>query len=223
MQLRPPTRRFARRDARVARLGRRRGARPRPPSAPRRGGPAMSPSMSATIRSSEPSFTSTTPTVSPSRRTVARSQTAAISIIRWEMKMTDRSDPRWPPMTSRTLSVRSAGRAAVISSSIRTSGSMASARARSMTRSVASGRSRARSDRSRSPMPELGQPVPERLDRGPRQAQVGGDVEVGDERRLLVDGDDAAAAGLGRGVGDVAARRGRGWCRCPGGRRRSGS
>ena len=37
--------------------------------------------------------TSTTPTVSPSRSTVARSQTAAISIIRCEMKMTDRSGP----------------------------------------------------------------------------------------------------------------------------------
>ena len=106
---------------------------------------AISPSISATIRSSEPSVTSTTPTVSPSRRTVARSQTAAISISRWEMKMMERSVPRWPPTTSRTRSVRSAGRAAVISSSSSTSGSMARARARSMTRSVARGRSRARS------------------------------------------------------------------------------
>ena len=38
--------------------------------------------------SSEPAVTSTTPTVTPSRSTVARSQTAAISIIRCEMKMT---------------------------------------------------------------------------------------------------------------------------------------
>ena len=34
------------------------------------------------------------PTVSPSRRTVARSQSAAISIMRCEMKMTDSSPPR---------------------------------------------------------------------------------------------------------------------------------
>ena len=47
----------------------------------------ISPSMSSTILSSEPFVTSTTPTVAPSRRTVARSQTAAISIIRWEMKI----------------------------------------------------------------------------------------------------------------------------------------
>ena len=61
--------------------------------------PTRSPSMSSTIRSSEPSLMSTTPTVAPSRRTVARSQTAAISISRWEMKMMQRSDPRWLPMT----------------------------------------------------------------------------------------------------------------------------
>ena len=57
--------------------------------------------------------------------------------------MTERSPPRWRPTTSRTRSVRLAGSAAVISSSISTSGSMASARARSMTRSEASGTSRA--------------------------------------------------------------------------------
>ena len=37
--------------------------------------------------------TSTTPTVSPSRSTVARSHTAAISIMRCEMKITERSPP----------------------------------------------------------------------------------------------------------------------------------
>ena len=45
------------------------------------------PSISSTMRSSDPGVTSTTPTVSPSRRTVARSQTAAISIMRCEMKI----------------------------------------------------------------------------------------------------------------------------------------
>ena len=107
------------------------------------------PSISSTIRSSEPWVTSTTPTVTPSRSTVARSQTAAISIMRWEMKMTDRSPPRRRPTTSRTRSVRFAGRAAVISSSIRTSGSIASARARSMIRSAARGTRRACRERSR--------------------------------------------------------------------------
>ena len=145
-----------------------------------------------------PSVTSTTPTVSPSRSTVARSQTAAISIMRWEMKMTDRSPPRCRPMTSRTRSVRLAGSAAVISSSIRTSGSIARARARSMIRSEASGTRRARLDRSRSSRPSSREPVAERLDRRLGQAQVRADVEVRDERRLLVDRDEAAAARLGR-------------------------
>ena len=120
-----------------------------------------------------PALTSTTPTVSPSRRTVARSQTAAISIIRCEMKMTDRSPPRWRPMTSRTRSVRLAGRAAVISSSIRTSGSMASARARSMIRSEASGSCARQARQVEVGQAELGQPVAERLERRLGQAQVG--------------------------------------------------
>ena len=113
-------------------------ALPRSPAVGRRS--TTSPSISSTIRSSDPAVTSTTPTVAPSRRTVARSQTAAISIMRCEMKMMQRSPPRWRPTTSSTRSVRFAGRAAVISSSIRTSGSIASARARSMIRSVARGR-----------------------------------------------------------------------------------
>ena len=113
----------------------------------------ISPSISSTILSSEPFVTSTTPTVAPSRRTVARSHTAAISIIRWEMKMMERSVPRCRATTSRTRSVRFAGRAAVISSSISTSGSDARARARSMIRSVASGRRRAWPARSRPPRP----------------------------------------------------------------------
>jgi hypothetical protein len=47
---------------------------------------------------------------------------------------------------------------------------------------------------------ELGEPVPERLVRRLGQAEVGPDVEVRDEGRLLVDGDEPAAAGLGRVV-----------------------
>ena len=48
------------------------------------------PSISSTMRSSTPGAMSTTPTVSPSRSTVARSQSAEISRKRWEMKMTER-------------------------------------------------------------------------------------------------------------------------------------
>ena len=56
---------------------------------------------------------------------------------------------------------------------------------------------------------QLRQPVAERLDRGLGQPQVRSDVEVRDERRLLVDGDDAAASRLGGGAGRGTARRGR--------------
>ena len=45
---------------------------------------------------------------------------------------------------------------------------------------------------------QLTEPVAERLDRGVGQAQVGADVQVRDEGRFLVDGDDAAAARLRR-------------------------
>ena len=117
------------------------------------GGTRLAPSIRRTIRSSAPGAMSTTPTVSPSRSTVARSHRAEISMRRWEMKITERPLSRCRPTTSSTLSVRSAGSAAVISSSSSTSGSMASARARSMMRSTASGRSRAMVPRSRSGTP----------------------------------------------------------------------
>ena len=47
------------------------------------------------------------------------------------------------------------------------------------------------------------QPVAEGLDRRLGQAKVGADVQVRDDRRLLVDGDDAAAPRLGWGLGLV--------------------
>ena len=50
---------------------------------------------------------------------------------------------------------------------------------------------------------ELADPVEERRGRGAGQAQVVGDVEVGDQRRLLVDRDEAGAAGAG-GRAEVA-------------------
>ncbi len=150
-------------------------------------------------------MTSTTPTVSPSRSTVARSQTAEISIIRWEMKMTERSPPRIRPMTSSTRSVRFAGSAAVISSSMRTSGSMASARARSTIRSDRERHLACLAREVEVPEPQLVDPVAERLDRRLGQAQVRPQVQVRDERRLLVHGDEAAVARLGRGVDDALA------------------
>ncbi len=119
--------------------------------------------------------------------------------------MTERSPPRWRPTTSSTRSVRFAGSAAVISSSISTSGSIARARARSMIRSEASGTRRARLDRSRFSRPSSrtqwrngssGVSVRRRFDP---------DVQVRDQRRLLVDGDEAAAARLGRRVDDALA------------------
>ncbi len=48
--------------------------------------------------------------------------------------------------------------------------------------------------------PQLGEPVPERLDRRLGQPQVGSDVQVRDERRLLVDRDDASPTRLARRV-----------------------
>ena len=50
---------------------------------------------------------------------------------------------------------------------------------------------------------ELRQPCAEGLDGRARESQVRGDVEVGDERRLLVHRHDPAASGLARGAGDI--------------------
>ena len=50
---------------------------------------------------------------------------------------------------------------------------------------------------------EFAHPVAERLDRRAGQAEVGQHVEIGDQRRLLVDRDEAGAAGVG-GRADVA-------------------
>ena len=80
---------------------------------------------------------------------------------------------------------------------------MASARARSSTRSTASGMLRAVSRRSRSGTPSSLTQFAERLDRRVGQAEIGGDIEVGDQRRLLVDRDQSGAARLG-GRMDVA-------------------
>ena len=168
---------------RADRRGRHREPAPRRRS---RGGGASShaatagPSMSFDdlLLRADPGAMSTTPTVLPSRRTVARSHSPATSSIRWEMKMTERDVPRWPAITSRTRAVRSAGSAAVISSRSRTSGSIASARARSTTRSVASGRSRACAQVELRD-PQVGDPRAECVDRGLGEREVLGDVRSG--------------------------------------------
>ena len=166
-----------------------------------------------------PGRMSTTPTVSPSRRTVARSQSALISSSRWEMKMTER--PRLALAADLVEDAARSGRPAGRRSSRRG----AARRARSPgPREVhdaqdrpAAGRGRcAWRSRSRA-RPSSAMPADGTARPASRQAQVGRDVEVGDERRLLVDGHEAAAPRLGRGV-DVA-RPGRGR-RC--GRRRGG-
>ena len=159
--------------------------------------------MSSTIRSCDPSVTSTTPTVSPSRRTVARSQTAAISIIRWEMKITDRSPPRWWPMTSRTRSVevRGQGRGHLVEHEDVGLDREGPGEVDDPERGKRQPPRQARQVEILEA--ELADPVPERLLRRLGEAQVGAQVQVGDERRLLVDGDDASAAGLG-GVVDGA-------------------
>ena len=112
------------------------------PTARRRGRGARrslpaGPSMRSTIWCSAPGPMSTTPTVSPSRSTVARSQSGAD--LEEAVRDEDRPNGRCRDSgrrSARTLSARSAGSAAVISSRSRTSGSAASARARSMMRSV---------------------------------------------------------------------------------------
>ena len=50
---------------------------------------------------------------------------------------------------------------------------------------------------------QLAEPVAERLEGRLREAQVRADVQVRDQRRLLVDGNEAAAACLGRRVDDA--------------------
>ena len=76
------------------------------------------PSIRLTMVSSAP-LVAVTPTVTPSRNTVARSQRAATSARRWEMKITLEPRCRQLRTAEKTRSDRSAGSAAVISSSIR--------------------------------------------------------------------------------------------------------
>ena len=162
----------------------------------------MSPSMRATIRSSEPSLTSTTPTVSPSRRTVARSQTAAISISRCEMKMTEWSVPRWraDDLEDPLGEVGRQGRGHLVEhQDVRFDGQGA-CEVDDAQRGERQGPGGRREVEPRDP--ELVEPGAEGVDRRPRQAEIRGDVEVGDEGRFLVDRHDAAASGLTRRMSD---------------------
>ena len=160
----------------------------------------ISPSISSTIRSSEPSVTSTTPTVSPSRRTVARSQTAAISI----MPVGDEDDGAIAaPLAADDLEdalgeVGGQGRGHLVEHQ---DVGLDRERAGEVDDPERGERHAPRQARQVEVLEaELAEPVAERLDGRLGQAQVGADVQVGDERRLLVDGDEPAAAGLGRGV-----------------------
>ena len=163
------------------------------------------PSISSTMRSSEPCVTSTTPTVSPSRRTVARSQTAAISIMRCEMKITELSPPSLPTddLEHALGEVRrERGGHLIEHQDVRLDGQ----RAREVDDPQRGERHLARHARQvEVAQAELGEPVAERLERRLGEPQVGADVEVRDEGRFLVDRDEAAAAGLGRRVGDAIA------------------
>ena len=111
---------------------------------------AASPSMCATIASSPPSCGTIVATAPPSRRIVARSHVWITSLSRCVMNSTERPRSRWARITANTRSARSDGRAAVISSSISSFGSRASARARSIMRSSGSGTSPTNSPKSTS-------------------------------------------------------------------------
>ena len=177
---------------------------------------ATGPSISPTIRSSAPLVTSSTPTVSPSRRTVARSHSDAISSIRWEMKITDRPDSRdlAHDVQHPFGEVRWEGGGHLVEQQqvgLRGEGA----------RKVDDPQRRQRQLAYVRPQVELAdaqvaQQAPEGRDGGLGEAQVLRDVQVGDQRRLLVDGDDARATRLG-GRADEATCRAPGWCRRRGG------
>ena len=143
-----------------------------------------------------PAVTSTTPTVSPLRRTVARSQIAAISIMRCEMKMTDRSPSRWLDDLEHALGQvrRQGGRDLVEQQDVGLDGE----RAGQVDDPERRQRQAPRKARQiEVPQAQLIQPVAERVERRLGQAQVVPDVEIRDDRRLLVDGDEAVAPCLG--------------------------
>ena len=112
---------------------------------------AASPSIAETICASPPSPGTNDATSRPSRSTVHMSQWARTSARRWEMNSTERLRSFHRCITAKTRSDRSGGRAAVISSSTSSSGSNASALARSSMRRNGSGRSRTCSSRSSPP------------------------------------------------------------------------
>ena len=98
----------------------------------------FSPSIAETILSSICLVASNESTSIPSLKTVAQSQMLSISASLCEMKITDLPLAFWAFIISITLSAKSMGSAAVISSKIRSSGSWLSALARSIIRKVGS-------------------------------------------------------------------------------------
>ena len=98
----------------------------------------LSPSIAETILSSISLLVSKESTSMPSLKTVAQSQMLSISARRCEMKTTDLPFFFCAFIISMTLSAKSIGNAAVISSKIRSSGSWLSALARSIIRNVGS-------------------------------------------------------------------------------------
>ena len=166
----------------------RRGARPRPARPrPTAACAASAPSMYSTIVSSPPSSGTIVATAPPSRRIVARSQAAITSLRRCVMKSTERPRSRDARITVNTRSARSDGSAAVISSSRSSCGSRASARARSIIRSIGSGTSRDQLAEVDVEV-ERAQLAPHGLGIRAGQAHVLGDRQVGHERGILEDG-----------------------------------
>ena len=145
-----------------------------------------------TIRSSLPRAVSVTPTVTPSRSTVARSHSAATSAMRCEMKMTALPRSRQLPDDREHPLGQIRRQRAVISSSSRMSGSRrARARGRSAAGSDRAGRARRRLKSSPSTPSSSSQPrTALKLHAG--EPQVLGDRQVGHQRGVLVDRDDAA-------------------------------
>ncbi len=159
---------------------------------------AMSvPNMSDTICSSLPLAVSVTPTVTPSRRTVVRSHSAETSAMRCEIKMTAWPRSRHRRIISNTFSAISEGSAAVISSSRRTFGSEAKARARSMRRRIGCGRISDIGGEIDFTDAHLLQVVHDAFERNARQTHILRQRQIRHKRGVLIDRDDSRATCLG--------------------------
>ena len=170
-------------------------------------GRASSPSISSTIFSSSPACGTSVPTVRPSRSTVARSQVAVTSASRWVMKRTER--PRVAPLAHDREHLlgevrRQRGGDLVEQQQLR----VARERAREVEhpqrgqRQVAGHLARGR--RSSSIRVE---PLAHGAESARGQAQVLGDRQVRQQRRILEDGREADARARARASRCAPARR----------------